>query len=193
MATCTPPAVIQRVAPAWPKNVDASPNGPDVKASIRVVLSNDGSVAQASILETTGIPLFDDSAIAAVKQFQFQALRSGCASKPYNADVTFFGLPVPQPYAPCNHDALVLLAVTPEYPEQAGRDGIVGPVETHVLVAVRSDGSIRKTTVTKSSGSRALDRAALHAASLSTYAPKFVNCHAADNGEFLFRVTFDPN
>ena len=57
----------------------------------------------------------------------------------------------------------------PAYPERARRAGIEGVVG--VRIALAADGGVRQAELTRSSGSRLLDEAALAAARSSTFAP----------------------
>ncbi len=57
----------------------------------------------------------------------------------------------------------------PAYPERARRAGVEGIVGLRIILA--ADGSVRQVEMTRSSGSRLLDEAALAAARASTFAP----------------------
>lgn len=57
----------------------------------------------------------------------------------------------------------------PAYPERARRAGVEGIVGLRIILA--ADGSVRHVEMTRSSGSRLLDEAALAAARASTFAP----------------------
>lgn len=192
MPACTPPAVIRTVEPAWPKYVHST-HGTDLTASVRISLASDGTVSQASINHTTGIPSFDQSAIKAVEQWQFQRPERECASQAFAADVTFSGVAyLPTPYTPCNHDAFALAAVVPEYPD-AARYADRRMVTVKVLDTIAADGSLQSATISDGSGNVALDQASLSAARQSSYVPKYVDCKPVSGGTYLFSVTFDPN
>jgi protein TonB len=79
----------------------------------------------------------------------------------------------------------------PEYPDAAREQGL-GEVQVAVKVTIGPSGSLVNATISQSAGNMALDQAALAAARQSTYAPKIVNCEPV-TGDYLFRVTFDPN
>jgi periplasmic protein TonB len=88
-------------------------------------------------------------------------------------------------------DATVVQQAQPEYPDSAREQGL-GEVQVAVKVTIGPSGSLENATISQSAGNMALDQAALAAARQSTYAPKIVNCEPV-TGDYLFRVTFDPN
>lgn len=88
-------------------------------------------------------------------------------------------------------DATVVQQAQPEYPDSAREQGL-GEVQVAVRVTIGPSGSLVNAAISQSAGNMALDQAALAAARQSTYAPKIVNCEAV-TGDYLFRVTFDPN
>jgi protein TonB len=88
-------------------------------------------------------------------------------------------------------DATVVQQAQPEYPDQAREQGL-GEVQVAVRVTIGPSGSLVNAAIAQSAGNMALDQAALAAARQSTYAPKIVNCEPV-TGDYLFRVTFDPN
>jgi protein TonB len=88
-------------------------------------------------------------------------------------------------------DATVVQQAQPEYPDSAREQGL-GEVQVAVRVTIGPSGSLVNATISQSAGNMALDQAALAAARQSTYAPKIVNCQP-EQGDYLFRVTFDPN
>jgi TonB family protein len=79
---------------------------------------------------------------------------------------------------------------SPSYPDSA-LGLAIGTVTVVVDVTLNADGSVASTLVAKSSGTPAIDVAALQAARSSTYAPKFINCVATDGGVYIFKVEFD--
>jgi TonB family protein len=192
-AACTPPAVIKRAEPAYPRDARQNPDGMPLTAKLRVVLKPDGTVSAASITGTTGILQFDTSAIEAVKNWLFSPTRTGCAGDEDNVvTVTFPHGPLPQgPYDPCAHDALVMKQVTPEFPFSA-RNLDRRPRQVRVQVAIDSNGDLLSASIVQSSGIKALDDASIEAARASTYSPKFVNCMPV-SATYTFLVTFDPN
>ena len=88
-------------------------------------------------------------------------------------------------------DATVVNQVTPEYPDQA-RDLGLGEVQVAVEVTISPSGSLVDAKIAQSANNMSMDQAAIAAAKQSTYAPKVVNCQPVQ-GDYLFRVTFDPN
>lgn len=88
-------------------------------------------------------------------------------------------------------DATVVQQAQPEYPDSAREQGL-GEVQVAVKVTIGPSGNLVDASVSQSAGNMALDQAALAAARQSTYAPKIVNCQP-EQGDYLFRVTFDPN
>lgn len=78
----------------------------------------------------------------------------------------------------------------PEYPLSARNLGL-GPVTVLVETTIGPTGNLIAATIYKSSGSIAIDRAALLAARQSVYAPKFVNC-VPTTGDYLYRAEFSP-
>jgi TonB family protein len=67
----------------------------------------------------------------------------------------------------------------PAYPERARRAGAEGVVGVRIVLA--ADGSVRQVELTRSSGSRQLDEAALAAARASTFAPASRNRTPVDS------------
>jgi protein TonB len=88
-------------------------------------------------------------------------------------------------------DATVVQQAQPDYPDSARELGL-GEVQVAVQVTIGPTGSLVDAKIAQSANNMALDQAALAAARQSTYAPKIVNCQAVQ-GDYLFRVTFDPN
>jgi TonB family protein len=88
-------------------------------------------------------------------------------------------------------DATVVNQAQPEYPD-AARDLGLGEVQVAVQVTIAPSGQLVGTKIAQSAGNMSLDNAAVAAARQSTYSPKIVNCQAVQ-GDYLFRVTFDPN
>ena len=88
-------------------------------------------------------------------------------------------------------DATVVNQAQPEYPD-AARDQGLGEVQVAVQVTIGPSGGLIDAKIAQSANNMALDQAALAAARQSTYAPKVVNCQPV-TGDYLFRVTFDPN
>ncbi len=98
--------------------------------------------------------------------------------------------PTPTPKAACAQphvDAAVTHAVEPEYPEVARQQGLTGT--TQVKVTLAENGAVIDAQVYASSGSTALDVAAIAAAKRSSFAPEIDDCrqHA---GSYLFRAEF---
>jgi protein TonB len=83
--------------------------------------------------------------------------------------------------------AHVLTTATAETPEVAQEQGITGT--TQVEVSIDPDGKITATSIYRSSGSQALDNAALAAARQSTYKADVRDCEAVA-GSYLFTVVF---
>lgn len=189
-ATCTPPAIIKSVPPAFPSNVIPDPHGGTLNAGVRVVFSSDGSVSSAEIAQTTGIPAFDASAVNAVKQWKFAPPTPGCTADPANvASVTYAGVPLPPgSYDPCSHDAFILNQVTPDYPDSARHLGL-GRATVILLVDLDADGHLENMSLTRSSGNMAFDQAARDAAQASVYAPKQMNCQPVA-GAVPFKALF---
>jgi protein TonB len=95
--------------------------------------------------------------------------------------------PTPPACAVPNADAKATQEAQPVYPESAQQLGISGAVD--VLVSLAADGGVTAATIYKSSGSAALDQAAIRAARASTYSPDIVNCQAIA-GSYTFHVSF---
>jgi protein TonB len=98
--------------------------------------------------------------------------------------------PSPTPKASCAQphvDAAVTRAVEPDYPELARQQGLTGT--TQVKVTLAETGTVVDAQVYASSGSPALDAAAIAAAKRSIYTPEIDDCrqHA---GSYLFRAEF---
>ncbi len=96
--------------------------------------------------------------------------------------------PTPKPSCAQPHvDAAVTRAVEPDYPELARRQGVTGT--TQIKVTLADSGAVTDAQVYVSSGSSALDAAAIAAARRSTYAPEIVDCRQRA-GSYLFRAEF---
>jgi len=83
--------------------------------------------------------------------------------------------------------AHVVNTATAETPEVAQEQGVTGT--TQVEVSIDPDGRITATSIYRSSGSQALDNAALAAARQSTYKADVRDCEAVA-GSYLFTVVF---
>jgi TonB family protein len=93
--------------------------------------------------------------------------------------------PSPTPSCPVRVVAArTVHAITPPYPDGVYVDGTVD-----VLVTLSSSGAVVSTSINRSSGTYALDAAALKAVRESTFAPAYVNCVAV-GGTYLFISTF---
>jgi TonB family protein len=75
--------------------------------------------------------------------------------------------------AECNRAATMLTAVSPDYPDSARETNAVGDITVQVQVDVAADGRLAGAIIYKSSGNSAMDAAAIRAATLSTYSPRF--------------------
>jgi TonB family protein len=100
--------------------------------------------------------------------------------------------PAPTPTLPrCaqpHKDATTTRRVEPDYPDLARQQGAVGTVQ--VKVSLSATGSVVSTSVYKSSGNGALDRAALAAARVSSYSPGIEACEPVPD-TLLFRADFN--
>jgi|SRR5579884_843791 len=104
------------------------------------------------------------------------------------------GPPASTPKPACKtpyQDATVVQQATAEYPENARELGL-GEVQVAVQVTIGPSGNLVNAKIAQSANNMSLDNAALAAARQSTYAPKIVDCQPVQ-GDYLFRVTFDPN
>jgi TonB family protein len=190
---CSAPVPIRTVALAFPKSVVPVSNGRDLPALVRVVVLPNGTVSDASISQTTGIPIFDDAAVSAVKQWQFQPSSSTCTPAPYGINVTFKQVQgLPKSYDACNHEVILINQAMPHYPDAAARLSI-DEVKVTIDVTVDEHGNITNAKISHGSGVASLDQSALSTANSSVYAPKFVACKPVPGGHFNFWVDFNPN
>jgi protein TonB len=88
-------------------------------------------------------------------------------------------------------DATATNPMSPDYPDSAREEGL-GAVVVNVIVTLSATGQPLSATLQNSSGNLAIDNAAKQAALQSQYAPKIVNCQPVQ-GQYIFKVTFDPN
>jgi protein TonB len=95
--------------------------------------------------------------------------------------------PTPPACAVPNVEAKATQLAQPVYPESAQQLGTSGDVD--VLVSLSPAGAVTATTIYKTSGSAALDQAAIRAARASTYSPDIVDCQAVA-GSYTFHVSF---
>lgn len=95
-------------------------------------------------------------------------------------------LPVPDNCANRTIYAAIRTAVPPTYPDSAAN------ASGHVVVrvTVNDDGSVGALAVAVSSGSVALDDAAMRAAGASTYTAEFVNCAPVSGGYYSYQAEF---
>jgi TonB family protein len=191
-AACATPVAIKTVAPAFPKPLTPVSDGRarDLPVVVRVLVSAQGTVSDASIAQTTGIPILDDAAVIAVKQWQFQPSASPCTSIPYGVEVTFAQVDVPKAYDACNHDVFPVVQAVPYYPD-AARGLSLGRMKAIVEVTVDQSGAVTQALIAQSANNTSLNQVSLDAARDSVYAPKFVGCKAAP-GRYNFVVEFDP-
>lgn len=102
----------------------------------------------------------------------------------------FVATPTPSPKPACSAPdiaAKTLAAQTPEKPDDAQAQGLVGTVK--VKVDLDASGAVTGANVYESSGSMELDQAALQAARRSRYAPEERDCKNV-SGSYLFTVDF---
>jgi TonB family protein len=95
--------------------------------------------------------------------------------------------PSPSASSSCFHDAQIVKADYPRDFEPAGE----GPLAATVLVVVGPDGSVRKASISKSSGDLAFDMASIRAAKASKYRAKVASCQPVE-GTIPFRTTLTP-
>ena len=99
------------------------------------------------------------------------------------------GTAAPSPAPACSNPfepAHTIAAMIPEAPEDA--TGIKATAQVQVTLDDR--GRVTDAHIFSSTGTMSLDRAAVEAARLSTYAPSIVDCQPA-GGTYLFKVDFD--
>lgn len=93
--------------------------------------------------------------------------------------------PAPTPTSACLHDAQFVKAARPDFHPESDETQLAATV----LVVVAADGSVKKATISKSSGNLQFDRASVRAARQSTYKPKVVDCEPIE-GTVIFQTTF---
>lgn len=149
-----------------------------------------GRVTDAQIDDSSGDPAFDAQGVAAMKQWTFLPASANCKAVAGTAEyvVSWGDLKLADP---CEHDMVVMEAVTPEYPDAAREKGLRA---TQVIVSASTDavGRLVKLVVTKSGGDPSLDAASFNAARQSNYFPAVHHC-LPSAGTYQFKVTFDPN
>lgn len=84
--------------------------------------------------------------------------------------------------------ARTIEAVTPEAPQSALQEGVAGVADVRVDLA--ANGDIVAVSIYRSSGSLALDQAALRAARSSRYAAAMQDCRPSA-GSYIFKAEFD--
>ena len=89
--------------------------------------------------------------------------------------------------AKCYHGVTVINAAMPNIPKSAYRAGATA----NALVTVGADGRPVGAKIARSSGSKAIDDAAVVAAMKSTYSPEVLDCKAK-TGTYLFQVETPP-
>lgn len=72
----TPPSILDHVTPVYPE--EARKQGLEETVRVKVVVGVDGLVESAEVLESTGAPILDESALEAAKNYRFNpATREG--------------------------------------------------------------------------------------------------------------------
>jgi TonB family protein len=99
-------------------------------------------------------------------------------------------MPSPVPTSECFREATVVRPVPLDL-TGLSRDLLAQPLRTEIEVTIEVDGTVKQTSVYKSSGYRAFDLAAERAARQSTYTPKIRDCKRTE-GVYLFRAMTRP-
>lgn len=89
----------------------------------------------------------------------------------------------------CDHDAAIVKA---DYPHVSASTFGGGPLAATVLVVVEPDGSIKRASISKSSGDLDFDMASIRAAKASKYSPRVVNCEPVE-AAVPFQTTLTPS
>jgi TonB family protein len=158
------------------------------EATVAVTVDNKGQVVTAKIVQSAGEADLDAAALDSARTSTYAPATQNC--KPVGET---FGITIgfqPNDYA-CNHDAYVVSQGSPPMPDDV-TGAKPGKATAIVRVIVAANGTVSGTTLTASTGNPNLDATALQAARQSTYSPKVVDCRAVA-GDYIFKVTFDPN
>jgi TonB family protein len=168
--------------PVYPEQ--ARKDGIQGEILTRVLVGVDGTIEQALIQKSSSFEILDNAALEAVQAAKFKPARH--EDKPIRVWVTIpvrFTLTDDHVTTPTelekdpNIIAYHIVEVkprpidipTPEYPEQARKNGIEG--RTVVRALIDFDGSISAMEIYSSSGNEILDNAALSAVKRSTFEP----------------------
>jgi beta-lactamase regulating signal transducer with metallopeptidase domain len=89
----------------------------------------------------------------------------------------------------CTSDAMVLKPVPPQIPDAYAKTHPTG--QASVMVTVAADGSVSNATIVSAS-EPVFGKAALEAATLSTYKAAVRNCTPVSGGKYLFHVVVGP-
>ena len=99
--------------------------------------------------------------------------------------------PTPKPVCSAPYvEAATIEKYAPEMPEIAKEQGLSGSAQVEVNLS--ASGQVTAAKIYVSTGSTALDNAAIEAARRTTYTPKIVDCDRVP-GSYLFRVDFQSN
>jgi TonB family protein len=170
------PRKIKDVAPLYPE--DAKKAGVSGVVILEATVDGEGNVTDARVLRSA--PMFDDAALAAVRQWKYEPTLLNGAPVPVLMTITVnFQLKASET-PPADPDAPVPIGggvteprrikyVDPVYPSDAKKDHITGMVIIEAIIA--KDGTVKNTRVLKSAGAPEFEQSALEAVRQWAYDP----------------------
>ncbi len=170
----------------------------EVTVLVSLSLDDRGKVAQAVVTKSSGNASIDSEALRQVRNTTYAPKVVECkpvvSTYTYRVDFSSDApgdapTPVP-PGVPCFRDVQTISVTQPEFPASAAAT-TTRTVTVLVEVIVDEYGKVQSLRIKTSSGSLALDDAAMRAANATTYSPKIVNCKPV-SGTYVFRADFSP-
>jgi len=188
-------AVAEAATPAYPASAADLGIGP-VIVYVQVTVNPDGSVDRAIITQSSHNSAIDQATLRAARASSYSPKIVGCSAATGTILIPINMVPgspgAPSGAVSCatpNQAPTLLKALAPVAPATVGI--LHGTITVIVRVTVAADGSVHEARIVQSSGDEAIDRSALLAARLSSYAPQILACVPV-SGTYLFRAQFSP-
>jgi TonB family protein len=163
-------------------------------AAVAVTIDARGNVTEVRVIQSTTDSVLDDAAVDAAKRSSYDAGADSCtpAGGTFILQYNFANI---ADRGKCPVDATATTTVMVIPPSTAWYH-IYDRRYVSLAVTIGADGKYTTSRIVQSSGSDAMDRAAIESARESVYFPKAVRhgdvCMPV-SGTYLFRVTYDPN
>lgn len=160
------PEMIYQASPEYP--AEAKAKGVEGKVTVSLRVETDGTVSSPKVTSSSGSSLLDQAALKAAGNYRFKpAQQDGKPVAVWVSFVVVFKLDTEKKPAPAeafiavDNQPEIIKQIEPRYPPQAVEDKIEGKV--FIQLFVDSSGKVTQAKVSKSSGNKLLDDAALEA------------------------------